>query len=306
MSDSENDAEEALIQKHKKEKKELQAQIQKLKHSAPKGDKKKKKEVTEEIARLESELSLRQEKELQELRSSLQTNEVTKGLDGLKTSDEPQDDTPTSQTEGSLKKQDGKISRTQKRRDKKAAKEKEREQRIIEQEKDNLTGDRNVEFEKMKSVLKSRGLQIYEIPSDGNCLYNAINHQLKTAGINSSCESLRKQTAQYLRDHAEDFFPFMTKDNGDLYTEEDFVKYCQDVESTTAWGGQIEIQAMSHVLKQPMEVIQSDIQPIKIGEQYEKGGQSSIILPYHKHAYGLGEHYNSVEPYKEEEEDGFI
>ncbi|KAJ8315945.1 hypothetical protein KUTeg_005959 [Tegillarca granosa] len=284
MSDSENDAEEALIQKHKKEKKELQAQIQKLKHSAPKGDKKKKKEVTEEIARLESELS----------------------LDGLKTSDEPQDDTPTSQTEGSLKKQDGKISRTQKRRDKKAAKEKEREQRIIEQEKDNLTGDRNVEFEKMKAVLKSRGLQIYEIPSDGNCLYNAINHQLKTAGINSSCESLRKQTAQYLRDHAEDFFPFMTKDNGDLYTEEDFVKYCQDVESTTAWGGQIEIQAMSHVLKQPMEVIQSDIQPIKIGEQYEKGGQSSIILPYHKHAYGLGEHYNSVEPYKEEEEDGFI
>ncbi|KAJ8315943.1 hypothetical protein KUTeg_005957 [Tegillarca granosa] len=282
MSDSENDAEEALIQKHKKEKKELQAQIQKLKHSAPKGDKKKKKEVTEEIARLESELS----------------------LDGLKTSDEPQDDTPTSQTEGSLKKQDGKISRTQKRRDKKAAKEKEREQRIIEQEKDNLTGDRNVEFEKMKAVLKSRGLQIYEIPSDGNCLYNAINHQLKTAGINSSCESLRKQTAQYLRDHAEDFFPFMTKDNGDLYTEEDFVKYCQDVESTTAWGGQIEIQAMSHVLKQPMEVIQSDIQPIKIGEQYEKRGQSSIILPYHKHAYGLGEHYNSVEPYKEEEEDG--
>lgn len=44
----------------------LVAEIQKLKHSVPKGDKKKKKEVTAQIALLEADLDQKQEEELQQ------------------------------------------------------------------------------------------------------------------------------------------------------------------------------------------------------------------------------------------------
>ena len=61
--------EEALQKRHRRERKELQAQIQKLKHSVSKGDKKKKKEVTEQVVRLESEMDVRHEKELADLQA---------------------------------------------------------------------------------------------------------------------------------------------------------------------------------------------------------------------------------------------
>ncbi|KAL1458634.1 hypothetical protein WDU94_008769 [Cyamophila willieti] len=64
-SDSSETPLEKLLQKHRKEKKDLIAKVQILKKS--KGDKKKKKEVTEEIAQLESELTARHAKELAEL-----------------------------------------------------------------------------------------------------------------------------------------------------------------------------------------------------------------------------------------------
>lgn len=60
------------------------------------------------------------------------------------------------------------ISKAQKRREKKANEEKERNQRIIEQEALNVFGRRNVEIEAIKKILSDRDLIIYEIPSDGH------------------------------------------------------------------------------------------------------------------------------------------
>ncbi|KAI5736195.1 hypothetical protein M8J76_013418 [Diaphorina citri] len=67
-SDTPETPQEILLQRHRKEKKELQAKVQILKKS--KGDKKKKKEVTEQIAQLESELNDRHTKELAELNAT--------------------------------------------------------------------------------------------------------------------------------------------------------------------------------------------------------------------------------------------
>jgi hypothetical protein len=36
------------------------------------------------------------------------------------------------------------------------------------QEEENIHGQRNVEIQKIKKMLKERGLMIHEIPSDGN------------------------------------------------------------------------------------------------------------------------------------------
>lgn len=60
------------------------------------------------------------------------------------------------------------VSKAQKRREKKAIAEKERNQRIIEQEALNVFGKRNVEIEAIKKILSERELMIYEIPSDGH------------------------------------------------------------------------------------------------------------------------------------------
>lgn len=60
------------------------------------------------------------------------------------------------------------ITKAQRRREKKALESKERELRITEQEAANLVGASAIELSSIKQILKERGLMIYEIPSDGN------------------------------------------------------------------------------------------------------------------------------------------
>lgn len=36
--------------------------------------------------------------------------------------------------------------------------------------------------------------------------------------LQSSTPILRKQVSDYMREHADDFMPFLTKDNGDCFT----------------------------------------------------------------------------------------
>lgn len=60
------------------------------------------------------------------------------------------------------------ITKAQKRREKKAVQLQQRELRIAEQEVQNLQGERAVEIQKIKEILKQRDLMVFEIPSDGN------------------------------------------------------------------------------------------------------------------------------------------
>ncbi|XP_059022039.1 deubiquitinase OTUD6B isoform X2 [Mustela lutreola] len=177
-------------------------------------------------------------------------------------------------------------------KDKKAALEKEREERIAEAEIQNLSGARHMESEKLAQILAARQLEIKQIPSDGHCMYRAIEDQLKEQKCPLTVAALRKQTAEYIQGHVEDFLPFLTNPNtGDMYTPEEFSKYCEDIVNTAAWGGQLELRALSHILQTPIEIIQADSPPIVVGEEYPK---NPLILVYMRHAYGLGEHYNSV------------
>lgn len=281
--------EEELTQKHKKERKELQAQIQTLKKSICKGDKKKKKEVTEEISHLEEVLDKKQEKELSRWKVAHLSNTENENIENG--NDESIKD--NKQFEQSTHR----ISKAQKRRDKKASVERERNQRIIEQDALNVFGKRNVESQTIKKILHERDLMIYEIPSDGHCLYNAVAHQLKILGetpLNFS--DLRAKTAAYLREHMNEFLPFIpNSDSDDVLSPEQYEKYCNDVAETNAWGGAIELQVLSHVLKCPIEVIQASGPPYVIGDYYSN--KKKMILTYHRHMYELGAHYNSVTKY---------
>ena len=79
------------------------------------------------------------------------------------------DDLEANLTTGNLKEEvAAKVTKAQKRRDKKLDQAKEREKLIEEQEKANLQGMRHIETEKIKKILAAKNLSFFEIPSDGN------------------------------------------------------------------------------------------------------------------------------------------
>lgn len=283
--------EEELLQKHRQEKKDLQAKIQSMKKSIPKGDKKKKKEITEAITSLEVELEERHKSELGHLKS----DSIVEESDNNESKDEESmcDDSEVANNvdESQL---NVRVSRAQKRRNKKENEAREREKRIAEQTEKNKDGPRATELNTIKQVLKSMNLKLHNIPADGNCLYLAVNHQLQVSGrVTQSVNELRKITADFMRKNKDDFLPFMCNefDESEVVSEEQFESYCKDVALTKLWGGQLELKALSNIFKCPIKVIQAAGPPTLQGESF-KGPE--LILTYHRHLYRLGEHYNST------------
>ncbi|XP_046842602.1 deubiquitinase OTUD6B-like [Xenia sp. Carnegie-2017] len=282
MADEDVDKQGDLLERQKQEKKELQGKIQALKRSVPKGDKKRKKEVTEEIAALEAKLKEKHNQENAEIVSV--TSKITETHDASELLPQMNIMDINDQPEGR------KVTRAQKRRDKKAALEKERQKRIEQAE--NIISERSIEQKKLESILLPLGLVVKEIAADGNCLYNAIADQLRTLNIQHTNQSLRELAASYMLSHSEDFLPFLIDQHtGDGYTKEKFSDYCQQLCNSSVWGGQLEIQAISCALEIPVKIFQTVGSTVEIGEQYEA---PAILLSFHHHAYGLGKHYNSV------------
>nr|KYP71613.1 OTU domain-containing protein 6B [Cajanus cajan] len=90
-------------------------------------------------------------------------------------------------------------------------------------------------------------------------------------------------------------------DDSDESLAQKFENYCKDVESTATWGGQLELGALTHCLKKHIMIFSGSFPDVEMGKEYKSDGGTglsnlSIMLSYHKHAFGLGEHYNSVVP----------
>nr|ACO15089.1 OTU domain-containing protein 6B [Caligus clemensi] len=275
MSDSEECREENPLEviksRHRKEKKELQGQIQGLKKSSTKGDKKKRKEVLEEIASLEKNLELRHEKELKDV---------------PQTSTKKAED-KSEEIGSSLPQAPHRLSKAQKRRNEKERKERDREIEIRLAGERNKFGVRQVEMDKLGSIMKERGLLLKEMPADGDCMFSAIADQVPGQTV----KSLRGSAALRLRETADDILPFMSNKEGEPMSMEEFQDYCSRLESRSdVWGGQIELNALATVLKKQIEVIQAEGAIVTLGEEFG----DRITLAYYRHMYGLGEHYNSV------------
>ena len=203
---------------------------------------------------------------------------------------------------------DSKPSKGAKRREKRAQEEAAREQRIQE-EQSNIISDRMIENEKLERKLEPLGLTVTEIKPDGHCLYRAVENQLALLSGGSSpytYQELREMVASYMRKHVSDFIPFFLSENvlegdSDNSVLERFENYCKEVESTAAWGGQLELGALTHCLRKHIMILSGSFPDVEMGKEYKSNdgngsSNSSIMLSYHKHAFGLGEHYNSVVP----------
>lgn len=270
---------EEIQQRHRTERKTLQAKIQQLKKAAGKPDKKKKKELDQQIAQLETDLKNAHLKETAPFENGdIDENEIESE------SVEAKDEVKTER-----------VSKAQKRRDKKAALEAQRSRLAAEQDSDDGGVERAAETLAIGKALRSRGLRLATVAPDGDCLYSAIKHQLQSAGRSSSVKTLRNLTSDYIRKHKNDFIPFMCDLNtGDMLDDAQFDRYCKDIASTNTWGGQIELQALASALKITIRVLQADPPGLIVqGEEYAKNGEP-LVITYHRHLYGLGEHYNST------------
>ncbi|KAI3962322.1 hypothetical protein MKX01_005324 [Papaver californicum] len=293
---------EEMLSRHRKEITELQHKEVGMKKAAAKGSKAeqkaKKKQVEDEISRLSTKL---QEKHAEELASLGYSNTDGKEKTNL--------DTLVKAIAGvsvNIQADSSKPSKSVKRREKRAQQEADREQRIQE-EQCNIVSNRMVEDEKLDKKLEPLGLVVSEIKPDGHCLYRAVEDQLANFSGGSSpysYQKLREMVASYMRQHETDFLPFFLSDNNiendpDNSPSEVFENYCKEVESTAAWGGQLELGALTHCLRKHIVIYSGSFPDVEMGKEYKSNSGTSssnpsVRLSYHKHAFGLGEHYNSI------------
>ena len=114
--------------------------------------------------------------------------------------------------------------------------ERERAQRIADSEAAEAaagSNPRQLERERLSSILTPLGLAVKDITPDGHCLYAAISHQLSVklsikvghlpynrlqhvdllciySNMQVSVTELRLRCADYMRSHGTDFLPFLT------------------------------------------------------------------------------------------------
>ncbi|XP_043192699.1 deubiquitinase OTUD6B-like isoform X3 [Amphibalanus amphitrite] len=287
----------ALLANHKHEKKELQGKILSMKKSISKTDKKKKKELAEQTDKMEHELQKRHAEEINALSSVLQKQHPEAAAEDTAVAVA----TDAVENLSVREPREPRVTKAQRRRDKKAEQQRERERAIAEQEVANLEGPRHLETEAIRARLRERSRAIHLIPSDGDCLYAAVLHQLGGTSSGLSVGSLRQRTADELTKHPDEYKPFLTDPaTGDMYSDEGYERYCRLVADTNAWGGMTEVAALSAALDRTIEVVQAEGAPVVLGDG--RPG-NTLLITYHRHMYGLGEHYNSTRAATAEDED---
>ncbi|KAF9290911.1 OTU domain-containing protein 6B [Linnemannia elongata] len=313
---------EELRARHKKEQRDLTAKVTALKKTATKGDKKKKKEVLAEVAQMEHKLNQQQDTEekawLAEHGSSSGTAAAARESLDQAVEEDDEDDfdpndipidhltldpTPAPKPKQQQQQQSSsggggggkKPNRQKARKDRKAQALKELQDEA-EQEAAGQVNMNEVERKSIEELANVMNVTVKDVTADGHCLYNAIADQLlQRYQTETTVKTLRHETAEYMKAHSDDFLPFLTNKQGDMMSPEDFNDYCKDLESTAVWGGQPELLALSRVHKVPIWVVQMGSPTVKLSEGVD-ATKTPLMVSYHRHMYGLGEHYNSLRP----------
>lgn len=191
-----------------------------------------------------------------------------------------------------------KISKAMARKAKRAAEEAAREERIAAEKAALGPSAEALESDILRARLAPLGLKVKDIKADGHCLYRAIDDQLMATGCGpyeGGFQGLREACARTMREDAWAYRPFVDDCAGnDDDADAKWDKYVSDVANTATWGGQVELMALAKVIERPIEVFSATMPKVTMGEDFVGRGPAARVA-YHRHAFGLGEHYNSVE-----------
>ena len=302
---------EEIQKRHRQEQKDLHARVTQKKKSATK---KTRKGINDECSELERQLKERHHLELSCSDGAAAAHGNSVETDDLLLKGEPSvvsvngdEIAPQMQNHAVSSPQlQGKPSRKPNRQKARLARRAvEQESMVAEAEKEaqDLPDLRQKESNEMRRQYASRGLREQEIRSDGHCLYAAIADQLiaqnqslkpKAAPNDFSLDTefanrpqhkaTRLVTAAYIKDHADDFLPFL---------EEPLEEYLGKIRETGEWGGHMELLALAKAYDVDINVLHSTGQVDKIDAGTE-GIKPALWLSYYHHNFGLGEHYNSL------------
>ena len=202
-----------------------------------------------------------------------------------------------------------KTSRAARRRADKAARDAEREaERDAERAAAaGAPSARGEEAAALDAALSTHALTLVDIPPDGHCLYASLADQLERAGKGDGggVSGLRAAAAGRLRSAAHHFAPFIEDADGvDAGADGDdpvarVAAYADAVETTAAWGGHCEVAALAAALGVRVRVFTASSPPTIIDGDAGGGDPApddapTLTVAYLRHAYGLGEHYNST------------
>ncbi|KAI9095940.1 hypothetical protein DFS34DRAFT_170496 [Phlyctochytrium arcticum] len=297
-----------VLARHKKEVKDLQGKVTALKKSVG-GNKQKKKEVQAEIVILEKQLEQRHETEKATAEKDSPTSSpaeepansaldddfshLTLSSELDETSSLPPTPNPAQEPPSERSKKPNKAKLRKLRKEAEFAEQR----KLAAEEAAEMTNHKKLEDQALERSIENMGLEVQRIAPDGHCMYNALSDQIsRVSDEKKSYRDLRREAAAYLRSHADDFMPFMVSKEGDMLTKEEYEKYCDSVAETAEWGGQPELRALSQSLRREIHVIQANSPPIKLGEEFASADKTPLIISYHRHYFGLGEHYNSLRP----------
>ncbi|KAJ3389719.1 OTU domain-containing protein 6B [Lobulomyces angularis] len=260
---------EDLKSKQKKELKQLQNDITKLKKST---DKKKKKGLLEQIDKMENEIKERHIAEFNALELKWKDLKIEKTIEDVNV-EKLEPDVNSNDNSPSFKQ---KKNRQQERKLRKKAEQEKIYQEALNEASTQIDY-RSLEQESINDLLSLMKLKIKEIDPDGHCLYNAIIHQLSISKNNSvefDYKQLRSITSKFIYENKLDFLPFLLNNNGEILNDDEFEKYCNDLKDTAVWGGQPEINALSQYFKREIHVVQMGSPVLKIGEgQYAESSE---------------------------------
>lgn len=199
-----------------------------------------------------------------------------------------------------------KKSKSQRRREKKLAEEKAKSA-ALRLEASKFVSGRDVEMKAMSEVLDAKGLKVHDIPADGNCLYRAIEHQLQVVVAGAAgaegvspppgFADLRRLASQHMLSHRAEYEPFFDAEAEAAAAggvQQSFTEYCEDMATSSRWGGQLELRALSQALGRPIEVYSATAPVSTMGTAAPPPAAAPLRVSFHQQYYALGEHYNSV------------
>jgi OTU-like cysteine protease len=140
-------------------------------------------------------------------------------------------------------------------------------------------------FEVFARYIESRGLRMTAVAPDGNCLFRSV--ALQVYGDVGAHVILRQRCMDFMASSRNEYEPFV----GDVGFERYIAAKRRDgCESRQAWGGHLEVQAMSEMFSTPIEIYNVDSgEPVNIFHQGYRSDDVPVRLSYHN-----GNHYNAL------------
>ncbi|SCV01235.1 LAME_0G14928g1_1 [Lachancea meyersii CBS 8951] len=326
------DAEQALLERHRAEKKDLQNQITGMKKQATKS---KRKQVNARCEELEHQMQLRHKQELEELTQGAgagaeakapeethsqnpqdgeEAQEVSpeKLLEQLSMDGQDAANAATTNATQQQQQQQQPKKRRNRQREKIAKREAEvaRMKQAAALEAAQMPDYKQMEQDALDQICTLNKLIQHDIQPDGHCLFASILDQLQTRHLplEGCVYEFPKSYSHTNASHHLDVYKLRSlatcyvREHPDDFvpylfdeatlTVKDIADYTKTMEETAQWGGEVEILALAKVLKCCISVLMSGRATHLVNEDEMTNPQLKLV--YYKHSYALGEHYNSL------------